>query len=542
MITMESYKAAVDENEEKTSSVTPKKNKQVLKKEKRKEKVIGTVAGVAAAAVLATGIAHLLDRPNTPTPNPDPISDPDIETDDKEVIDSSFKYALVADFDAEDNDQIMTVADEITANTKATSNVENIIKTYNAVIQKSDFSSNSDVEIFEELRSYAWALYNDIYYTDMVKEYIHVSNYLQSDKELTDKEKEDLKESQENLGKYKVVTPSAILGNVNTTENKEKINEYLSLIAKEEEKIQNYNEKIKAGKSEERYNKKIAKSNAKIKEYQGEIEKLKTSEEKYNERININLEKSLTAIIDGDMESLSEMAQEFYDIYQDIKDDSDLKKNNPERWKVYIEYFKAMVSIYGNYLEKESKDIDEAVQAVSYEELFKSLLRNWDVDIAEIMALLEKDGNFAETITPNEEKYNKEDSTSANNSSYATGDDTKTEEKHGEQASGSKGKQDTIKGSESLGTTTEKEETLPTPDNPPKDNVQEGGQEVGDPVIEDKPGEEIKEENTPPEVEEEQDEVIGETEEVYVDANGEEFDSVMTEEEFAANSLVKSLY
>lgn len=542
MITMESYKSAIDETEEKTSSVTPKKNKQVLKKEKRKEKVIGTVAGVVATAVLATGIAHLFDRPNTPTPNPDPISDPDIETDDKEVIDSSFKYALVADFDAEDNDQIMTVADEITANTKATSNVENIIKTYNAVIQKSDFSSNSDVEIFEELRSYAWALYNDIYYTDMVKEYIHVSNYLQSDKELTDKEKEDLKKSQENLGKYKVVTPSAILGNVNTTENKEKINEYLSLIAKEEEKIQNYNEKIKAGKSEERYNKKIAKSNAKIKEYQGEIEKLKTSEEKYNERININLEKSLTAIIDGDMESLSELAQEFYDIYKDIRDDSDLKKNNPERWKVYIEYFKAMVSIYGNYLEKESKDIDEAVQAVSYEELFKSLLRNWDVDIAEIMALLEKDGNFAETITPNEEKYNKEDSTSANNSSYATGDDTKTEEKHGEQASGSKGKQETIKGSENLGTTTEKEETLPTPDNPPKDNVQEGGQEVGDPVIEDKPGEVIDEEDVPPEVEEEQDEVIGETEEVYVDANGEEFDSVMTEEEFAANSLVKSLY
>ncbi len=542
MITMESYKSAIDETEEKTSSITPKRNKQVLKKTKRKEKVIGTVAGVAAAAVLVTGIAHLLDRPNTPTPNPDPISDPDIETDDKEVIDSSFKYALVADFDAEDNDQIMTVADEITANTKATSNVENIIKTYNAVIQKSDFSSNSDVEIFEELRSYAWALYNDIYYTDMVKEYIHVSNYLQSDKELTDKEKEDLKESQENLGKYKVVTPSAILGNVNTTENKEKINEYLSLIAKEEEKIQNYNEKIKAGKSEERYNKKIAKSNAKIKEYQGEIEKLKTSEEKYNERININLEKSLTAIIDGDMESLSELAQEFYDIYKDIRDDSDLKKNNPERWKVYIEYFKAMVSIYGNYLEKESKDIDEAVQAVSYEELFKSLLRNWDVDIAEIMALLEKDGNFAETITLNEEKYNKEDSTSANNSSYATGDDTKTEEKHGEQASGSKGKQETIKGSENLGTTTEKEETLPTPDNPPKDNVQEGGQEVGDPVIEDKPGEVIDEEDVPPEVEEEQDEVIGETEEVYVDADGEEFDSVMTEEEFAANSLVKSLY
>lgn len=542
MITMESYKSAIDETEEKTSSITPKKNKQVLKKTKRKEKVIGTVAGVAATAVLATGIAHLFDRPNTPTPNPNPISDPDIETDDKEVIDSSFKYALVADFDAEDNDQIMTVADEITANTKATSNVENIIKTYNAFIQKSDFSSNSDVEIFEELRSYAWALYNDIYYTDMVKEYIHVSNYLQSDKELTDKEKEDLKESQENLGKYKVVTPSAILGNVNTTENKEKINEYLSLIAKEEEKIQNYNEKIKAGKSEERYNKKIAKSNAKIKEYQSEIEKLKTSEEKYNERININLEKSLTAIIDGDMQSLSEMAQEFYDIYKDIKDDSDLKKNNPERWKVYIEYFKAMVSIYGNYLEKESKDIDEAVQAVSYEELFKSLLRNWDVDIAEIMALLEKDGNFAETITPNEEKYNKEDSTSANNSSYATGDDTKTEEKHGEQASGSKGKQETIKGSENLGTTTEKEETLPTPDNPPKDNVQEGGQEVGDPVIEDKPGEVIDEEDVPPEVEEEQDEVIGETEEVYVDADGEEFDSVMTEEEFAANSLVKSLY
>ena len=314
------------------------------------------------------------------------------------------------------------------------------------------------------------------------------------------------------------------------------------MIAKEEEKIQNYNEKIKAGKSEERYNKKIAKSNAKIKEYQSEIEKLKTSEEKYNERININLEKSLTAIIDGDMQSLSEMAQEFYDIYKDIKDDSDLKKNNPERWKVYIEYFKAMVSIYGNYLEKESKDIDEAVQAVSYEELFKSLLRNWDVDIAEIMALLEKDGNFAETITPNEEKYNKEDSTSANNSSYATGDDTKTEEKHGEQASGSKGKQETIKGSENLGTTTEKEETLPTPDNPPKDNVQEGGQEVGDPVIEDKPGEVIDEEDVPPEVEEEQDEVIGETEEAYVDADGEEFDSVMTEEEFAANSLVKSLY
>lgn len=526
MLTMEDYRKMQEKSEDKNTISSIRERR---RKKKRKKQAI--IAGATALAVAIGGgatAAYLINQNENDY-------DSQLEND---VVNDDYKYVLAADFKANDAEEVNEVAQAIKENTGAQINIKNLIKFYNRTLEKDDFNGVSDEEIFNALLNFGVDLYNDVYVTDALENYASITGILQS----TNPSNVEIENKINNIASDKLVTPSAILGNTNSDENEMEILKLQAKIDEEEQKIARYNKEItdKPEKTE-KYNKKISKCELKITEYKEEIEGLKTKEQKYNDKIAMNLESSLKSIREKDTNQLSKLSQDFYDIYEEIKNDEDLSVEKPERWKVYMDYFQAVCSIYGNYLTKDQIDVLKGEhQGFSNENYVKELAREWGIDVASIIAKAAEDGTYGKEITEFGSKYVESDANKANNSSFSKGDDTKTIEKHGEKVNGSSGSKETIKDSVNLGTTTEKEETLPDPkpeDKPKDEVVEEGGKPVGDPVIDgddEKPGEIIGEEDVVPGKEEDSSDIIGETEDVYVDADGEEFEGVYTEDEFSA--------
>lgn len=486
---------------------------------------IGTAAALAVGGVVAGGIAianNQKDKADEPNDKASVVGDENTD----EISQASLEYVLNEEFyinetevkqaqedgnktvvtvdevikDIKDNVDLNTVKSYVEKGTNQEQddiNLNGMINYYNGTIERSDYSSNDAEGIFHETQAFLVAPYsmfsqNATDYANAKASLLGGNSY---NKTLTDK---------------KVITPGAIL------ESKGDIKEYNNAFAK------NLNEQLSD----------IRSYNDQIKVVEKQIEDSKASSEDKTDEIK-KLEEQLSELNTKMNKEFDENAKGFYDLFEKVTKN---KKLTDAQKSIYYNYVKAVASDYklsASQLEKINKELQSLANNGNFFDVLKDKGILTDEEYADIIALSEKDGTFGKPLTELGEKNNSADEADANSRVGTPANaNEKNVKKGGNQSAGSDGKEEQIN---NPSTTTETEtnvEKVPDSETEKNDRVdKETGGNVVDETTEVKDQEQIGEDEI---VNPSQEETpVEEESTIFTDADGEDFEDVYSEEDYA---------
>ncbi len=506
-----------------TEPTRDKKAHQPYSEEKKIDKgiAIGVAAAVAVAGVgVGVGVYnHTKDKANDLKDDTSIAGDENID----EATQENLEYVLSEEFyvsDAEvkqakeDGDKTIVTVDEviedvnetIDLNTVKTQvekgtkqdqdeiNLKSMINYYNGTIERSDYSSDDAEGIFRETQGFLVAPYamfeqNALDYATAKASLLGGSSYSGS---LNDK----------------VLTPGVIL------ESKGDVKEYNNAFAK------NLNEQLSD----------INSYNEQIKSIEKQIDTLKQSTDDESTEIKA-LEDQLSELNTEMNKEFDENAEEFYDLFEKINEN---EKLTDAQKSIYYNYIKAVASDYklsSTQLEKINKELQSFANNANFFDVLKNFLT--DEEYADIMALQEEDCTFGKPLTELGEKSNSSDEAEANSIAGTPngGNEKHTVKQGGNSSSGSDGKSEQINNPSQSTVTETNVEKVPASENEQNDREDTvAGGEVVDEKTEVKEPEKVQEEIINPGQEET---LVEEESTKFTDANGEDFEAVYSEEDFA---------
>ncbi len=440
--TYEKYQETAD------NTLTPDvSEKQALPKKKLKEKLAATIAVFLVGATLIGVGIKFKNKGTDPTPTPETTSSYDDGSDDEEK--ENYEYVLVEDFDINDSTALSKVVSDIKAIVGDDYDIENIIKYFNGVLQKSDFSDDmSDDEIFEEMQKYGPQLYEIL--SNLVADYVNAIENLEAEK------------------------ASGLASDIS------KLVSAASIISNDD------------------------------------------SARAYGIRLADILESLLKGVNDGDISSRDKLANEFYNLSNEINNDEalDIYTKTILRESMYV----ALPLFSGSLTEEKITELEKANYTSSEKnQIGYGYMGDFGLDYLYIVSEND-DGNMGRDLTPTTEVYNSSDVSDANNYAGSTGEETSSEiVSQGGNSVSSEGSSEVV--SEATTTVSQSTTVVEVPSTETTTKTEQGGQVVGTTSVVTETTTVISEEIVSPGTEEE---TVEEATEEYTNSTSSSLSNVLT--------------